>query len=214
MIHGLYAITDAQLGEHLLTSVAAALAGGATLVQYRDKLSPSLTTTELSFEQARRHREASALLALCRQHQVPLLINDDIELAASIAADGVHLGQSDGHIATARARLGSQAIIGITCHNRLDLADKAWKEGASYLAFGAMFTSSTKPQANQCPLSTLSAARAQFPLPLVAIGGITPDNVGTVIRAGADAVAVISNLWQAIDIQQQAYQFSQEFTQT
>lgn len=211
MIRGLYAITDATLGDQLLSAVSAALAGGARVVQYRDKLATGLSRAQWAIEQSRRHREASALLALCRQHHVPLLINDDIELAANIAADGVHLGQSDSDIATARERLGSEAIIGATCHNRIDFAQKAINDGATYLAFGTVFTSSTKPNAIHCPLATLSAAKAQFRLPLVAIGGITPDNVRQVIHAGADAVAVISSLWQAPDIQQRAHQFSQEF---
>jgi thiamine-phosphate diphosphorylase len=213
VIQGLYAITDSQLGDHLLASVAAALAGGARVVQYRDKIADRLNPADFEREQARRLDEASALLALCRQYQVPLLINDDVELAARISADGVHLGQSDGQVATARAHLGEHAIIGVTCHNRIELALQAVRDGASYVAFGAVFASATKPQAQLCSLATLRAARAQLTLPLVAIGGITPDNVASVIDAGADAVAVIANLWQAPDIRQRAQQFSQEFIQ-
>ena len=202
MIAGLYAIT--RPGPALLTEVAAGLAGGVRVLQYRDK----------GQDPTRRLHEARELLALCRQHQVPLLINDDVELAVAVGADGVHLGQGDASLAVARGRLGESAIIGVTCHDRLDLAEAAAQGGANYLAFGAMFASPTKPAAIACPLATLTRARALFSLPLVAIGGITPDNAGQVIQAGADAVAVISALWEAPDIAQRARQFSKECMRT
>ena len=211
-IQGLYAITDSTLLQgRLLASVEAALQGGAQVIQYRDKIAPELLGSALHKEQQRRHDEALALLALCRSHHAPLLINDDVELAANIKADGVHLGQSDGSLLTARARLGSDAIIGVTCHNQIGLARIAARDGASYVALGAMFSSGTKPLAQPCPLSVLTHARAQLALPLVAIGGITPDNAASVIDAGAQAVAVIASLWQAPDIRARAQQFSQEF---
>lgn len=211
-IQGLYAITDrALLMAGLTDAVAAALRGGARVVQYRDKIDAGLTGDALAQERQRRHAEASALLAVCRHHAVPLLINDDVTLAAAIGADGVHLGQADTRLVEARARLGSEAIIGVTCHDQLGLAQVAARDGASYVAFGAMFVSGTKPLARPCPLATLTAARAALALPLVAIGGITPDNAASVIRAGAHAVAVIASLWQAPDIQARAHQFSQEF---
>lgn len=200
-IAGLYAITDSSLLQgRLLVAVAEALAGGARVVQYRDKSSDSL----------RRRQEASALLLLCRRHGVPLLINDDVALAHEIGADGVHLGQGDAALTEARSLLGRQAIIGITCHDSLDLAAAAAASGADYLAFGALFSSSSKPAARHCPAAILAEAR-RFRLPLVAIGGITPDNVRDVIAAGADAVAVIASLWQAPDVTARAHQFSQEF---
>jgi len=200
-VRGLYAITDrALLGERLLPAVAAALAGGAGIVQYRDK----------SGDHDRRHAEASALLTLCRQHGAPLLINDDVALALAVGADGVHLGQGDASLALARARLRPDAIIGITCHDRLDLAEAAASGGADYLAFGAMYPSASKPGARACRPEVLTAAR-RFRLPLVAIGGITPDNARPVIAAGADAIAVIASLWQAPDITARARRFSQEF---
>lgn len=200
-IAGLYAITDSSLLQgRLLVAVAEALAGGARVVQYRDKSSDSL----------RRRQEASALLLLCRRHGVPLLINDDVALAHEIGADGVHLGQGDAALTEARSLLGCQAIIGITCHDSLDLAAAAAASGADYLAFGALFSSSSKPAARHCPPAILTEAR-RFRLPLVAIGGITPDNVRDVIAAGADAVAVIASLWQAPDVTARAHQFSQEF---
>lgn len=200
-ISGLYAITDHELlGKDLVRAVEAAISGGARVVQYRDK----------SADAPRRLTEARALLSCCRRHDVPLLINDDIALAQAVGADGVHLGQGDTSLAMARSRLGPGAIIGITCHDRLDLAEAAARNGADYLAFGAMYPSSSKPAASACPPAVLTAAR-RFRLPLVAIGGITPDNAGDIILAGADALAVIASLWQAADIQARARQFSQEF---
>lgn len=201
-IAGLYAITDSTLpGDRLLPSVAQALAGGAGILQYRDK----------SSDHVRRRAEANALRSLCRRHGALFLINDDVALAAEVGADGVHLGQSDLALVAARARLGPDAIIGITCHDRLDLAEAAASGGADYLAFGAMYASTSKPGARPCPPSVLTEARVRFGLPLVAIGGITPDNARHVIRAGADAVAVIASLWQADDIAARARQFVQEF---
>ena len=211
-IQGLYVITDSALLQgRLLVAVEAALQGGAQVIQYRDKIAASLFGSALHKEQQRRHHEALALLALCRQHQVPLLINDDVELAAAIGADGVHLGQGDGSMPAARTRLGSDAIIGVTCHDQISLARIAARDGASYVAFGAMFASGTKPRAKPCPLAVLTEARTELTLPLVAIGGITPDNAASVIDAGAQALAVIASLWQAPDIRARAQQFSQEF---
>lgn len=201
-IAGLYAITDTSLlAGRLLPAVARALAGGARILQYRDKTDDHL----------RRREEAVALRDLCHRYGARLLINDDVALAAEVGADGVHLGQGDLALAAARAQLGAEAIIGITCHDRLDLAEAALHGGADYLAFGAMYASGSKPAARPCPLPLLTEARARFRLPLVAIGGITPDNAAHVIRAGADAVAVIASLWQADDIAARARQFIQEF---
>ena len=204
-IQGLYAITDNRLlAGRLLPAVEAALQGGAQIIQYRDK-------SVSNHDWQRRQDEASALLALCRRYHAPLLINDDVELAVAIGADGVHLGQSDGSLIAARIRLGDDAIIGVTCHDQISLAETAAHDGASYVAFGAMFASGTKPLAQLCPLALLTRARAQLALPLVAIGGITPDNAASVIHAGAQGLAVIASLWQAPDIRARAQQFSQEF---
>lgn len=207
-IQGLYAITDSQLlAGRLLPAVEAALQGGAQIIQYRDKA----VGIETEQTRQRRHDEAAALLALCRRYHVPLLINDDVDLAVAMGADGVHLGQSDGSLIAARLRLGDDAIIGVTCHDQISLAEMAARDGASYVAFGAMFASGTKPLAQLCPLAVLTRARAQLALPLVAIGGITPDNAASVIHAGAQGLAVIASLWQAPDIRGRAQQFSQEF---
>lgn len=201
-IKGLYAITDsALLTGRLIEAVMAALQGGARIVQYRDK----------SDDHVRRLTEATALRKLCQAHGARLLINDDVALAIACGADGVHLGQGDLALAEARRQLGSSAIIGITCHDSLDLAAAAEAGGADYLAFGAMHLSSSKPGARRCPPDILTRARACFRLPLVAIGGITPDNAGDIRRAGADAIAVIAGLWQADDIRRRAQHFLQEF---
>lgn len=195
---GLYAITDSHLlAGRLHDAVAAALQGGATVVQYRDK----------STDRERRLDEVVILLMLCRQHGVPLLINDDVELAVATGADGVHLGRSDASLAAARARLGPAAIIGATCHDSLDFAAEAVRHGASYLAFGAIYPSPTKPGAAAATLDTLGEAR-RFGLPVVAIGGISSDNAAPVITAGADNVAVISALWNAPDVRVRAREFS------
>lgn len=203
ILRGLYAITDSRLGESLPAAVEAALAGGATMVQYRDK----------SSDHARRAREARALLAICQRWQRPLLINDDVELALETGADGVHLGQGDGSLTEARARLGNRAIIGITCHDSLALAEAAATAGADYLAFGAFFASTTKPAARTAGLQVLRDARIRFRQPLVAIGGITTDNAPSLLEAGADCLAVISDLWSAPDITQQAHAYGALFRQ-
>lgn len=200
-LRGLYAITDSHLlAGRLLPAVEAALSGGAAIVQYRDK----------SGDAARRLDEARALRRACRQRGVPLLINDDVELALAAGADGVHLGRGDAALQAARARLGPDAIIGATCHDSLAFAEEAWRNGASYLAFGAMYPSATKPGASAATSGTLAAAR-RFGLPVVAIGGITADNAGPVIAAGADCVAVISDLWTATDITARARAISDLF---
>ena len=183
--HGLYLITDSQLlAGRLLPAVEQALIGGAKLIQYRDK----------STDTAKRLHEAQQLKALCQRYNVPLIINDDLELAVQLGV-GVHLGQQDGSIALARQRLGQDAIIGATCHNSLEFAKQAATQGASYLAFGAFYPSSTKPLAQAADLQTLTQAKQLFSLPVVAIGGINLDNARPLIDAGADYLAVISDIF-------------------
>ena len=198
-LRGLYAITDGPRDD-LLAACAAALEGGAAILQYRDKGSGH----------ARRLREASALQALCARHRVPLIVNDDIELAHAVGAAGVHLGEDDASIAEARARLGAGAIIGVSCYNSLERAHAFAADGASYLAFGAFFASPTKPLARVATPQLLRDA-APLGLPLVAIGGITPANAASLIEAGADALAVISALFGARDIGHQARRFAALF---
>jgi thiamine-phosphate pyrophosphorylase len=180
---GLYAITDGPRGD-LLAACAAALRGGAAVLQYRDK----------SADAARRHSEAAALAALCTRHSAALIINDDVELAAAVGAAGVHLGEHDGDLARARARLGADAIIGVSCYDSLERARQLARAGADYLAFGAFFPSPTKPQARRATPGLLRAATA-LGKPLVAIGGITPDNARSLIEAGADFIAAVSGVF-------------------
>lgn len=200
---GLYAITDAGLlpDERLTDAVAAAIRGGARLIQYRDK----------SHDSARRLAQATALNALCQDHDVPLIINDDVELAFAVGAAGVHLGQDDADIATARARLGPRALIGVSCYDRLDLALNAARAGADQVAFGAFFPSPTKPTEIRAPLDLLQQARAQLDLPIVAIGGITPDNAAALLAAGADYLAVVSGVFAQPDIQIAARRYATLF---
>ena len=201
-INGLYAITpDEPDSSQLLVQVDAALRGGARLLQYRNKdASPALRRTQ-----------AAALLALCRAHGVPLIINDHLELCLELDADGVHLGAEDGAIAAARARLGPDKLIGASCYNRLELALQAQEQGADYVAFGSCFDSATKPAAVRAPLPLLGEAARQTGLPVVAIGGITAENAHLAIQAGATAIAVIGALWTAPDIRQAAQNFSNLF---
>ncbi len=203
MLQGLYAITDTQLTpEHqLLTKVSAALLGGARLIQYRDK----------STDGAARLRQACMLAELCQTFGRPLIINDDPELALACGASGVHLGQGDTDLAYARALLGKQAIIGITCHDSLELALQAQQQGADYVAFGAFFTSRSKPGVKPAPLALLLQARQQLRVPIVAIGGISVDNASQLITRGADMVAVIQDLFTATDIESRARQLATLF---
>ena len=196
---GLYAITNGprvDLGE----AVSAALKGGACVIQYRDK------TTD----HGRREAEAGMLARICAVQGIPLIINDDIELALRCGATGVHLGSHDDNVKTAKTRLGNDAIIGISCYGSLDRARRAVDEGASYVAFGAFHPSPTKPDAPHARLGILTEAKS-LGVPVVAIGGITPDNASELIDAGADCVAVISSLFDTPDIEATARRFSQLF---
>lgn len=197
---GLYAITNGPRID-LVDSCAAALDGGAAVIQYRDK----------AIDHARRREEAAQLAALCAQRLVPLIINDDVELAAEVGAAGVHLGEGDADVATARNRLGDNAIIGVSCYDSLDRAHKLAVAGADYLAFGAFFPSPTKPNARRATSDLLRSAK---PLgkPLVAIGGITPENASPLIDAGADFVAVISGVFAASGIQAAARRYANLFS--
>lgn len=181
---GLYAIGQQTADDVELVEWAnAVIEGGAVCLQYRDK----------SSDAARRQRQADALARLCRARSVAFIINDDVTLALDCSADGVHLGVDDGDVATARGRLGPGALIGVSCYDSLDRARAQAALGASYLAFGAFFASTSKPGARRAEVSLLAAARSLGP-PLVAIGGITPDNGGTLVAAGADLLAVIGGL--------------------
>lgn len=199
-LQGLYAITPDFGGDSgtLYRQVQAALEGGVRWLQYRDK----------SPDHQRRSHEAAALLALCRRHRARLIINDDLDLARQVGADGVHLGQQDTGVGAARQQLGPQALIGATCHDSLELAEQAVAEGASYCAFGRLFPSQTKPQARPAPLHLLTCARDRLGVSVVAIGGLNLHNAPAAIRAGADAVAVSGALFGATDIRAEAHLLS------
>jgi thiamine-phosphate pyrophosphorylase len=196
---GLYAITDGPRGD-IAAAARAALEGGAAMLQYRDK----------THDAVRRLREARALADLCREFDVPLIINDDVELARAGGAAGVHLGEDDAGIAGARALLGAGAIIGISCYDSLQRAREAATTGADYLAFGAFFPSTTKPGARRAKPDLLRDAR-ELGLPLVAIGGITAENGGSLIAAGADFLAVVSGVFGASDIRAAARRYKKLF---
>ena len=200
-LRGVYAITDPdRCGDDLLATAAAALAGGVRLLQYRNKRADPL----------RRRAEAIALADLCHRHDALFLVNDDPDLALASGADGVHLGQNDATLAAARERLGPDAIIGVTCHADLDLARAAFAGGADYVAFGRFFPSRTKPEAPPADLTVLEKARAAFDRPLCAIGGIQPEHVPRLRRAGADMVAVIHGIFGAADITAAARAYTEQ----
>ena len=189
-LRGLYAITPDPL---VLGKVEQALQGGVALLQYRGK--------------PRDAAEASEVVALARRYGVPVIINDDLELALEVDAAGAHLGRDDGDLAAARKRLGPR-ILGASCYNDADLAKAAVRAGADYVAFGSVFASPTKPAAVRAPLKLFSL---ELGVPLAAIGGITLENAGQVIAAGADLLAVISDLFEAPDIAQRAAGYRELF---
>lgn len=200
---GLYAIADTALlpAEELVANVAYAIQGGAVMIQYRDK----------GDDEMRRQYEAADLSNLCRPLGVPLIINDDVELANNIMAKGVHLGKDDADIASARAKLGANAIIGVSCYNDLQRAIEAEKAGADYVAFGSFFASPTKPNAVQADPDLLRQAKAQLTIPVVAIGGINADNGAQLVTAGADMLAVIHGVFGQPDIAAAAEKIAELF---
>ncbi|MCU1090965.1 thiamine phosphate synthase [Stenotrophomonas maltophilia] len=186
---GVYLITpDEPDTARLLARTAPLLAAGATWLQYRNKTASD----------ALRLEQATALQALCAEHGVPLIVNDDPVLARAVGAAGVHLGGTDGDIASARALLGADAIIGASCYDQLANAEAAAAAGASYVAFGAFFPTTTKITTSRAHIDLLRQSGA-LGVPRVAIGGLTPDNVGPLIEAGADLVAVVSGIYAAAD---------------
>ena len=191
-LSGVYAITNENLqqGEKLLIAVEQALAGGARLIQYRNKTAPF----------ADKVSEASQLKSLCHAYQARLLINDDVDLCQAVDADGVHLGQSDTGLRDARERLGARAIIGISCHNSDELVRQAVHNHADYIALGRFFPSLTKPGAPPASLTDLQRIRAMTTLPIVAIGGVTAENAASLIDNGADMLAAINYIFDADDI--------------
>ncbi len=195
LLRGLYAITPDGLGEaDLIARVEAALRGGAGILQYRDKTNPASRQADVARE----------LRALCRRFGALLIINDNLPLALSTDADGVHLGSDDGDLAAARQLLGPDKLLGASCYADFDRAHSAAAAGADYVAFGAVFASPTKPHATRADLSLFGRCRRELRLPACAIGGITRENAASVVMAGADMLAVISDLFEARDIEARA----------
>lgn len=204
MLSGLYAVTpDLADTTELLRRVGQALQGGLRLLQYRNKPAAA----------ALRREQAGALHALCRAQGVPLVINDDLQLALEIGADGAHLGREDGDLAAARAALGPGKLLGISCYDDIGRAREAKRVGADYVAFGSFFASPTKPAAVRAPLTLLGAAKAGLGLPVCAIGGITLQNAPQLIAAGADLLAVITDLFEAPDIRARAAAYTSLFSE-
>ncbi len=202
MIKGLYAITpDEADTAKLLRKVRLALLGGARVLQYRNKIAAA----------ALRQQQAEALRELTREFAVPLIVNDDAALARRVDADGVHLGGADGGVADARALLGSGRLIGVSCYNRLASAHEAERLGADYVAFGSFFASTVKPDAVAATPDLLRQARRELELPIVAIGGIDAQNGAQLLEAGADALAVISAVFSAPNIEGAAREFCNLF---
>jgi thiamine-phosphate pyrophosphorylase len=203
---GLYTIADTRYLDdaRLLPAVGAAIAGGARVIQYRDK----------KHSAAERARHAGELATLCRRHDVLFIVNDDVTLAKETQADGVHLGREDVPLAEARKLLGAQAIIGVSCYNELARAEQAAVQGADYVAFGRFFPSRTKPQAVQAGLDLLREAKKKLHIPVVAIGGITPENGAALIAAGADALAVIEGVFGQADVRAAAGRYARLFAKS
>jgi thiamine-phosphate pyrophosphorylase len=188
---GLYALTPETADTAaLVAQVAAAIAGGTAAIQYRNKRGPA----------ALRREQALALRECCASRSALFIVNDDVELAREVAADGVHVGRDDVAVAAARQRLGGEALIGASCYDSLERAERAIASGADYVAFGSFFASRVKPDAVRAPLLLLTQAKARWRVPVVAIGGITAANAASLIAAGADALAVITALFDAPDV--------------
>ncbi len=197
--NGLYAITDGPRDD-LLAACEAAIEGGAVLLQYRDKTDDA----------ARRLAEARALAELCARKQVALIVNDDVDLALASGAMGVHLGEDDANITSARAKLGPCAIVGVSCYDSIERARVLAADGADYLAFGAFFASPTKPHARKATPALLHDAKV-LGLPLVAIGGITATNGAALVDAGANYLAAITAVFGARDVRTAARSFAALF---
>ena len=200
-LRGLYAVTpDDALLPRLSALVKATLDGGVRLVQYRNKSAPAPL----------RRAQAAELLRICRPYGAKLIINDDFWLAVEIGADGAHVGRDDipgGSLKTARDALGPNRMLGVSCYADLAKAEAAAAAGADYLAFGSMFASVTKPAASRAPVELLTEAKRRFGLPVAAIGGITYDNSDQLLKAGADMLAVVSDLFNAMNLKARAEAF-------
>jgi len=202
IINGLYAITPDSVDLNtLIQKTQFAIEGGAFMVQYRSKI----------HDRDVKMQQCAAILRLCREYDVPCIVNDDVEMCRILKADGVHLGENDDNIAEVRRILGEGSIIGSSCYDQLNRAKQAQKEGASYVAFGTVFPTPTKPNAPRATLELLREAKSEIQIPIVAIGGITMNNAHYVIETGVDAIAVITSLYESNFIKETAETFSQMF---
>lgn len=201
-VRGLYAVTpDTADTDRLVAQVESAITGGARLIQYRNKAAdPTL-----------RLAQARALKAVCERLGAALVVNDHLDIALACEADGVHLGGDDGSIAQARAALGTGRLLGVSCYRSVELAVAAVRDGADHVAFGSFFLSRVKPGAVRAPVDLLAQAKRTLDVPVVAIGGITADNAPPLVAAGADALAVISAVFEATDVVAAAARFKTLF---
>ena len=203
LVRGIYAITpDEPDTARLLARTELVLRGGARVVQYRNKTAA----------RALRSTQALALRTLCARRKSLLIINDHLDLALEVDADGLHVGGTDGDIATMRSLIGPDRLLGASCYDRLDRAEYAQLAGADYIAFGSMFLSRTKPAATRANLALFDSAR-RLGLPMVGIGGINARNIDQLIAAGADAAALITDLYEANDIRRHTYELARRFRQ-
>ena len=203
MLSGLYVLTDSQHYAHnaWLDRIEKIILGGASVIQLREKL---LDDSELV-------SYASDILDLCIFYNVPFIVNDRVELAKKIQADGVHLGREDLSISQARDYLGKHYLIGQSCYASMQHAIKAEKKGVDYVAFGSVFTSKTKPNATRCNLSTLKLAKRLLKIPICAIGGINLKNTQSIIQMDVDLIAVTEAVFNADNPRQAANQITQKY---
>jgi thiamine-phosphate pyrophosphorylase len=204
-IRGLYVITDTELipPHRLLSDVVEVIAGGARIVQYRNKTDDYPT----------RLRQAREIRQICQDRNVTFIVNDDADLAVAADADGIHIGDQDLTLPDARREVGPTRLIGVSCYNDLNRARRSSEQGADYVAFGSFYSSATKPNARRAPLALLQRARQELPIPIVAIGGITLENGASLLKAGADALAVIRAVFGAADRRIAAEQLAKLFYQ-
>ena len=201
-LRGLYVITDETLipQNQFSESVEQALRGGARIIQYRDK----------SNDIIKRMQQATALKKLCNNYHATFIINDDVELALQIDADGVHIGNQDTSLASARRILGNK-IIGVSCYNQFDMAVQAEKNGADYIAFVSFFVSNIKPHAIRADIPLLTRAKQELKIPVCSIGGITLHNAPALLEAGADMIAVITDIFAAENISDRCQKYAALF---
>ena len=201
-LRGLYIVTpDWDDTDKLVNATAQAIEGGATLVQYRHKTADAVL----------RKQQATALLQVCRQHQVPFIINDYVDLCLELDADGIHVGGTDASVAAVRAQVGADKIVGASCYGTLQLGHDAWQAGASYVAFGGFYPSRVKKYEFKTEPAIVAESKRESPVPVVVIGGMTQDNCLPLIAQGCDMVAAISSVYMTQDVKGAAEQFAALF---